>query len=246
MRVAFLFLMCAAGALAQRNYKPGEVAEGEGLFRATCAACHGPDGDRVAGVDLGHDKFRHASSDEGLIEIIQKGIPGTAMPPHPFSPFQAAAVVAYLHSIATSGRASGNGDAARGRAIFEGKGECTGCHRVNGIGSRVGPDLSDIGKLRRAVDIEHSLVAPNDEVLPQNRYFRAVTRDGQNITGRLLNQDTFSVQIIDSNEKLRSLKRSDLREAEFRKDSPMPSYRDKLSSTELADLVAFLVSMKGL
>jgi putative heme-binding domain-containing protein len=117
---------------------------------------------------------------------------------------------------------------------------------VNGIGSRVGPDLSDIGKLRRAVDIEHSLVAPNDEVLPQNRYFRAVTRDGQTITGRLLNQDTFSVQIIDSNEKLRSLKRSDLREAEFRKDSPMPSYRDKLSSTELADLVAFLVSLKGL
>jgi putative heme-binding domain-containing protein len=119
------------------------------------------------------------------------------------------------------------------------------CHRVNGNGSRVGPDLSDIGKLRRAVEIEQSLVAPNDEILPQNRSFRAVTRGGQMITGRLLNQDMFSIQIIDSNEKLLSLKRADLREAEFLKDSPMPSYRDKLSSTELANLVAYLASLKG-
>jgi cytochrome c oxidase cbb3-type subunit III len=244
MRVLFAVFVCATGALAQQKVGPSEVAEGARLFRFNCAACHGPDGDRVAGVDLGHDKFRRASTDEGLIEIILKGIPGTAMPPHSFTHYQAETVVAYLHSAATSGR-NATGDTARGRAIFEGKGGCTSCHRVNGSGSRVGPDLSDIGKLRRAVEIEQSLVAPNDEILPQNRYFRAVTRDGQTITGRLLNQDMFSVQIIDSNEKLLSLKRADLREAEFLKDSPMPSYRDKLSSTELADLVAYLVSLKG-
>jgi putative heme-binding domain-containing protein len=246
MRAVLVLTVCAAGMLAQQSHKPGEVAEGARLFRANCAACHGPDGDRVAGVDLGHDKFRRASSDEGLVEIIQKGIPGTAMPPHAFSEFQAGAVVAYLHSMATSGRGAGVGDLGRGRAIFEGKGGCTSCHRINGNGSRVAPDLSDIGKLRRAVEIEQSLVAPNDEILPQNRYFRAVTRDGQTITGRLLNQDTFSVQVIDSNERLLSLKRADLKEAAFLKDSPMPSYRDKLSSAELADLVAYLVSLKGL
>jgi putative heme-binding domain-containing protein len=244
MRVILVLLVCAAGLLAQQNYSPGEVADGARLFRITCAACHGPDGDRVAGVDLGHDKFRRTSSDEGLIEIIQKGITGTAMPPHAFTHYQAEAVVAYLHSVATSGRTV-TGDAAQGRAIFEGKGGCMSCHRVNGNGSRVGPDLSDIGKLRRAVEIEQSLVAPNDEILPQNRSFRAVTRGGQMITGRLLNQDMFSIQIIDSNEKLLSLKRADLREAEFLKDSPMPSYRDKLSSTELANLVAYLASLKG-
>jgi cytochrome c1 len=83
-------------------------------------------------------------------------------------------------------------------------------------------------------------------VLPQNRTYRAVTKQGETITGRLLNVDTFTVQILDSKERLLSLQRSDLREAGFVNDSPMPSYRDKLSSQELADVVAYLVSLKGL
>ena len=243
MRVLFVFL-CSAGLFAQQTPDAAKAAEGARLFRFTCAACHGPDGDRVAGVDLGHGKFRRTSTDDGLIEIIQKGIPGTGMPPNALTRYQVETIVAYLHSVATSGRAV-TGDPERGRAIFEGKGACTSCHRVNGSGSRVGPDLSDIGKLRRAVEIEQSLIAPNDEILPQNRYVRAVTREGQTITGRLLNQDLFSVQIIDSKERLVSLKRSDLRTAEILKESPMPSYRDKLSPAELGDLIAYLVSLKG-
>jgi len=245
MRVFLVLLVGAVCLSAQPKYSQAEVADGARLFRFTCAACHGPDGDRVAGVDLGHDKFRHASTDEGLIEIIQKGISGTAMPPHSFTHYQAESVVAYLHSVATSGRGAGTGDAGRGRAIFEGKGGCIACHRVNGNGSRVGPDLSDIGKLRRAVEIEQSLLDPSAEILPQNRYVRVVTRAGQTITGPLLNQDMFSIQMMDSNEKLRLLKRADLREAEVLKESPMPSYRDKLSQTELADVIAYLVSLKG-
>ena len=114
-----------------------------------------------------------------------------------------------------------------------------------GNGSRVGPDLSDIGALRRAVEIERSILEPNDEILPQNRSYRAVSRDGQTISGRLLNQDTFSVQILDSKERLLSIKRSELIEGNFVNESPMPSYRDKLSSAELADLVAYLVSLRG-
>jgi putative heme-binding domain-containing protein len=243
MRVLFV-LLCSASLFAQQTPDAAKAAEGARLFRFTCAACHGPDGDRVAGVDLGHGKFRRTSTDEGLIEIIQKGIPGTSMPPNALTRYQVETIVAYLRSVATSGRTV-TGDSQRGRAIFEGKGACTSCHRVNGNGSRVGPDLSDIGKLRRAVEIEQSLVAPNDEILPQNRYVRAVTREGQTITGRLLNQDMFSVQIIDSKERLVSLKRSDLRTAEILNESPMPSYRDKLSPAELGDLIAYLVSLKG-
>ena len=81
---------------------------------------------------------------------------------------------------------------------------------------------------------------------PQNRTYRAVTKQGETITGRLLNVDTFTVQMLDSKERLLSLQRSDLRESGFVKDSPMPSYRDKLSAQELADVVAYLVTLKGI
>ena len=120
------------------------------------------------------------------------------------------------------------------------------CHRVGTAGSRVGPDLSDIGALRRNVEIERSLLEPDEEVLPQNRYYRVVTKQGETVTGRILNLDTFTVQILDSRERLVSLQRSDLREAGFVDKSPMPSYRDKLSSQELADIVTYLASLKGL
>jgi putative heme-binding domain-containing protein len=117
---------------------------------------------------------------------------------------------------------------------------------VGTSGSRVGPDLSDIGALRRTVEIERSLLEPDEEVLPQNRYYRVVTKQGETISGRLLNLDTFTVQMLDSKERLLSFSRSDLREAGFVEKSPMPSYRDKLSSPELADIVTYLATLKGL
>ena len=82
-------------------------------------------------------------------------------------------------------------------------------------------------------------------MLPSQRSFRVVTRDGVAITGRLLNHDAFTVQLLDSQEQLRSFQKSNLREYAFVDNSPMPSYRDKLSAEELADLVSYLVSLKG-
>jgi putative heme-binding domain-containing protein len=137
------------------------------------------------------------------------------------------------------------GDAAQGKIVFEGKGACLTCHRVKGNGARLGPELTDIGALRRAVELERSILDPDAEVLPQNRFFRVVTKDGATTTGRLLNQDAFTVQLIDASERLRSFSKSDLKEYAFVEKSPMPSYQGKLSPKELADLVSYLVSLKG-
>src|SRR6202521_479789 len=241
-------LILAAGALlAQRSYTPGDVQDGQRLFLGNCAPCHGPEGEAVPGVDLGHGKFRRASSDDDLIKIIQKGIEGTAMPPNNFTNFQASTIVAYLRDLAESaGRgALPAGDAAQGKAIFEGKGGCLACHRVKGNGARLGPELTDIGALRRAVELERSILDPDAEVLPQNRFFRVVTRDGTTVTGRLLNQDAFTVQLFDAQERLRSFSKSTLKEYAFVDKSAMPSYQGKLSPKELADLVSYLVSLKG-
>jgi cytochrome c oxidase cbb3-type subunit III len=140
----------------------------------------------------------------------------------------------------------GPGNAGRGLAVFEGKGACLTCHRVRDKGSRLGPDLSEIAMLRARDALEKSLLDPNPEVQPQNRPYRVVTRDGAVYTGKLLNQDVFSVQILDSQERLRGFQKSDLREYNFVASSPMPSYREKLSSEELADLIAYLASLKGI
>ena len=71
------------------------------------------------------------------------------------------------------------GDAARGHAVFEGKGACLSCHRVNRRGSWKAPDLSDIGVLRSAGSLERSLRDPSSQMIPINRPVRAVTRDGK-------------------------------------------------------------------
>jgi len=248
MFVRLCTVVFAANALlGQHPYKPEDVAAGGQLFRANCAVCHGANGDGVPGIDLARGQFRRASSDEDIVRTLRNGIPGTAMPPADIPEFQARYIVAYLRSQAAEAvrNTSSGGNAARGEGIFQGKGGCLECHRVMAKGSRVGPDLSEIGVYRRSSDLERSILDPNDEILPANRSIRAVTTDGKIVTGRLLNRDTFSLQLMTSHEQLISLPKSDLREFEVLVQSPMPSYREKLSSGELADLISYLVSLKG-
>jgi putative heme-binding domain-containing protein len=122
---------------------------------------------------------------------------------------------------------------------------CLSCHRVAGTGSYVGPDLSDVGASYSAEQIRAALVSPNKDVAPQHRSIRLVTKDGQTVTGRILNQDGFSVQIIDSSSELRSFLKSNLREFTIVTDNPMPAYGDKMSAEDLASLVQYLSSLKG-
>jgi mono/diheme cytochrome c family protein len=155
------------------------------------------------------------------------------------------------------------GDAARGKAIFEGsRGNCVSCHRVGEVGSLYGPDLSAIGAPPRgggggargaapapapavplAQQLAQSILDPNAAMAVQNRYVRLTMNDGRTVWGKLLNLDTFDIQIFDSTEKLANVPRTDVREMTM--TSPMPSYRGRLTTEELADVVAYLLSLKG-
>lgn len=248
-KLLFLQIALFAGAVgvrAQHSFTPIDVEDGGRLYRANCSICHGAQGDGIEGIDLGHGKFRRAKNDDDVAAIIRTGIAGTAMPPNNFSDFQSLTIVAYLHSIAAAMAAStSGGDPATGKAIYDGKGGCSSCHRIRGEGSRTGPDLSDIGNLRLADELERSITDPSAEILPQNRTFRAVTKEGATITGRLLNEDKYAVQVLDSTGRLVSLRRANLKESGVLEKSPMPSYKDRLSKNELTDLVSYLVSLKG-
>jgi len=240
---AFCILHFALPAQAQHE-TASDIQDGERVFRQSCANCHGPDGNEISGIDLGRGIFKTAKTDEDLVRVIQKGVPGTPMPATNMSDEQAKRVVAYLRSTAaTKTSATAVGDAVRGKALFEGKG-CLNCHRVSGIGSRVGPDLTNVGQLRRSDYLERALVNPAAEVVPTGRFYRVVTKDGATVSGRLLNIDTFTVQMIDMKEQLRSFSKANLKEHGFI-PSPMPSFKSTLNTQELADVVSYLVSLKG-
>ena len=228
------------------EYAPADIAYGSRLYDAQCTTCHGANGDGVGGVDLRSGKFRNAVTDQDLTRVIMTGIPGTGMQAFKFDPSEITGIVAYLRNMNSFDRGSvKTGDAMRGRTVVEGKGDCTRCHRVGGQGSRIAPDLSDIGVARSAGSLLRSLTDPTSQMMPINRPVRIVTRDGRVINGRRLNEDTYTVQLIDDQEKLVSLTKADLREYTIVTVSPMPSYRDRLTPDEIADVVAYLLSLKG-
>jgi cytochrome c oxidase cbb3-type subunit 3 len=245
-----MLLMCAGMALpsparAQHELTPADVQEGRQLFRSTCTQCHGADGDAILGIDLTHGQFRGSITDADLVRVIRTGLPGTAMPPGAFTESQATNIVAYLRSLVSTPNSFVPGDPGRGQALFEGKGACASCHRVAGAGGRLGPDLTEIGQLRTVADLQRSVVDPGADVIPSNRHFRVVDRDGTTTTGRLLNYDSFTVQLLDGQQRLRSFDRAALKEAALVEKSPMPPARDTLGPDEIVDVVRYLVTLKG-
>ena len=241
---------CAVWAHAQDRaptYAPADIRYGAQIYAAQCAACHGATGTQIGGVDLGGGQLRRAASDQDLRAVLANGIPGTAMPPFRFDPSEVTAIVAYIRNMRNFDSHAGvSGDPARGRGWFESAGGCANCHRVNGKGPRLAPDLSEIGALRSADFLERTILDPAGAMLPTNRPVRAVTRDGKVITGRRLNEDTYSVQLIDEQEHLLSLDKASLREYTVLTTTTMPSYKDKVSDQEMADVIAYLLTLKGL
>ena len=237
-------LLIAPLAAQQRNSSAAEVAAGRQLFNVQCQPCHGPNGDLVQGIDMRKGQFKRVSTDDDLSKVILNGIPGTGMPPFSLPDASRTALVAYIRSLAA--RAGGNGDARRGQEIFDGKGGCLNCHRVDGKGSFKGPDLSDAGSAaRNAAVLERAILDPSAAIPPQDRLIHAVTKSGTVFNGRRLNEDTHTVQLIDDNGRLVSLSKTDLRDYTVLNTTPMPSYQGKLSQQEVADVVSYLLSLKG-
>jgi putative heme-binding domain-containing protein len=229
------------------QYSALDIETGSRLYAGQCALCHGPNGDIVSGVNLRRGQFRRALSDEDLRRVITGGIPAAGMPALALRPSELDGLVAFIRAgFDVSGTAVKIGDARRGQPIFEGKGKCATCHRVNGNGPRMAPDLSDIGAIRTAVALQRSLLEPTKAMWPINRPVTAVTRDGRTIRGRRLNEDTFTVQLIDDQDHLVSLVKADLRSYALGAVSPMPPIGTTLTGDEMADLVAYLLSLQGL
>ena len=228
------------------EYFPADIQYGAQIFATQCTACHGTSGDLIPGVNFRAGTFKRVVTDNDLRATITNGVPGTGMLPFAFSASELTGIVSYLRNMSSfDAHGSLIGNASRGQALFAGAGNCATCHAVNGKGPRVAPDLGDVGSLRTAELLHRELIDPVGSMLPVNRSVHAVTKDGKAINGRRLNEDTYTVQIIDEQEHLVSLTKADLREFTVLKTTPMPSYKDKFTAQELADLEAYLLSLKG-
>jgi putative heme-binding domain-containing protein len=259
-RRAFFALMLLASAasgsapLAARRsqrsqghtYTTEDMQTGLRVYGNQCFQCHGANGDAVQGINLRRGQFRRPLSDEDLRRTISTGVPGTGMPPFAFQPAELDGLIAFMRAGFDLGEMAVKvGDASRGGPLFEGKGGCSTCHRVSGKGPRLAPDLSDIAGLRSPAQIYRSLTAPSSQMMPLNRPIVVVTRDGRTLRGRRLNEDTYTVQMIDEQERLVSLDKSDLANIEVIRVSPMPPATKALSGDELADLIAYLLTLRG-
>jgi cytochrome c oxidase cbb3-type subunit III len=248
---ALVLVFGSTGVAAQEHsYAPSDIENGRGLYQANCLGCHGNNGDSVEGANLASGRFRRVSSDEDLMALIRTGIPETLMIPRPqFSYGDLRSLVAFLRTIQTSDAQSTQdqqevavGDAARGEARFFGSAQCSTCHGVGGGGSRLHPDLAGIGSQRSAAVLQESILDPRAVVREGQRFFQVTTLAGATVSGKLMNQDTHSVQLLNEQEQLVSFLKEDL-DSYGVIPTPMPAYLDVLSADDVADLVAYLLSL---
>lgn len=137
-----------------------------------------------------------------------------------------------------------SGNPAAGKLIFDGPGKCLSCHRAGASGSIVGPNLSNIGAQLSPEQLRQWLLKPPQKVERRNLLYEVVTSSGKTVRGKLLNQDPFSLQMLDSSGRLLSFSRAQVQQAHFVDPPPMPSYRGKLANASIADLVAYLASLR--
>ena len=263
--VFLLLAATAARAADDRNPYAGDpkaAKAGEYEFRINCALCHGlgaHGGGR--GLDLTRAQKKHVHSDAEMFEVISNGIPGTVMPANGtngqgvgMTDEEIWQIIAYIRSVEVKAtQASGN--AARGKELFYGDANCSLCHMVEGKGGRLGPELTAVGGSRTRAAIIDSVRNPSRRLawgltestkeFPQEyETITVVTADGKEIKGVALNEDNFSVQMMDASEQIHLLEKNKLRSFKKSRESMMPTFTPEiLSDKDLDDIVAFLISV---
>ena len=236
---------------------------GESQFRANCAFCHGL-GARGGGrgPDLTRAQKRHGNSDAELFRTINEGVPGTAMPPNGatqqgvgMTEEEIWQVISYIRSVQAKAPAHPAGDAAHGKELFYGGAACSTCHMIQGKGGRLGPDLSTTGSARSTDYIVESIRNPGrrlaqgiseamKEFSQEYETVTVVAADGQKFMGVVLNEDHFTLQMMDTRENLHLFEKDKLRSMEKSRESLMPAYDHKiLSDKDLQDVIAYLLAV---
>jgi cytochrome c oxidase cbb3-type subunit 3 len=247
-----LFIVGAI-ALARPQHNPGathtadDLAQGKRLYIGHCAPCHGIEGVGGRGPGLNQPTMRHVTDEESLFRVIKSGIPDGEMPgAWQMSDREIRQVAGYLRSLGRIAMTKLPGDPARGKAIYETNGGCAVCHIVRGEGGNLGPDLSAVGARRSPAYLREALIDPG-AASPDGYLVVSITeRDGRKVRGVRANEDSFTIQLRDANNRFHSFRKREIKD--LKKEvgvSTMPSYKNTLTNAEIDDLVTYLASLRG-
>jgi len=232
------------------------IRQGAVLFRQECVSCHGVSArGGMRGPDLTTGTWSHGGSDAELTATITGGVPGTAMPPNKLTGDEVNVIIAYLRSLQQPAVPT-SGDARRGEALFFGAQRCASCHIVSGRGGLLGPELSTIGSARSRAYLVESIREPGRRFTENHSFgddytlrydtVTAMTADGSTVVGVPMNEDTFTVQIMDTSERVHSLDKRSLKSFRHENRSLMPTYGpNRLSEADLDDLLAYLQTLRA-
>jgi putative heme-binding domain-containing protein len=221
------------------------IKYGMGLFRSRCADCHGVDARGVRSPDL-TQVWSSGRSDDGLFRTIKNGVPNTEMPSNPrMFDHEIWQVLAYLKTLAAPAPSDPpRGNAENGQRLF--RVHCASCHRVNNAGGRLGPDLSRVGVGRARDAMVRRIRGASEDFGPGYAPVTLTQANGQTIQGVKKNEDNFSVQIMDTRERIQGYERDKMKAVTDDTRSAMPVFgTDRLNESDLDDIVRYLQTLRG-
>ena len=237
---------------------PASVERGEKQFVAACSFCHGV---HAKGGEGGPDLLRSVlvlddTRGDKIGPVILNGRPGTAMPKFAMTPEQISDIANFLHhSINAAAERGGyqildivTGNAAAGKAYFNGAGKCNTCHSVEG-------DLKGIGAKYDPSTLQGKFLMPRGRswrrrgkpTKPEAPVTATVTLpSGQTFSGTLDHIDDFNVALTDASGDYHSfVRKGDVPKVELH--DPLQFHKDmlmKYTDTDIHNLTAYLVTLK--
>ncbi len=239
--------VAAGQSLPNKNPLEGNaeaVRAGMGLFRARCADCHGVDARGVRGPDI-TQVWASGRTDDGLFKTIRGGVPGTEMPAQPrLFDHETWQLLAYLRTLAAPAPSDPpRGDAATGEKIF--RTMCASCHRVNGTGGHLGPDLSRVGNARSRETMMLRIRGGLEGFVAGYEPVTITPASGPPIVGVKKNEDLFSVQIMDVRERIQGYPKEGMTVSNGTRSAMPPFPLSRLSDDDLNHLLRYLQTLRG-
>ena len=243
-------VLIALGAIilplsAQKAGK-ANVEQGRKEFEKACGFCHGADASGARAPDLIRSTVvNHDQDGDQIGPVIRNGRPDKGMPPLPMSDAQVAQITAFLHARVTEAMASNKlppeypeeklltGNAAAGKAYFNGAGGCAGCHSP-------ARDLAGIGKKYSPLNLQARFLYPSGKKPTAT----VTTAEGRTVKGTLVAMDEFNVAVRDSSGWYHSWPRADVK---VEVKDPLEAHRNLLSKytdKDMHDLFAYLETLK--
>ena len=252
MRILLVCLFTVADLVAQGSRdEPGKqnplagnpeaIEAGRQSFVEICSACHGVNGEGGRGPSL-VGRFVRRLSDQQLFSSIQKGVPGTDMPPFPLEDDKIWRVTAYVRGLAAPAfehNLPGNADA--GRELFFGAAGCSACHMIRGQGGFLGPDLSDAGSQRTFGQLREALLDPSARVAGGFEAVVLKAPGGRETRGIAKYRTNYTMRVLDESGKMHAIRGKAIEQVRLVGKSWMPSgYGERLGEGQIQDLLAFL------